>query len=78
MMQAVLFSNYPSASPLLRARRSYQVVTRLQIGCFVLAAGRLVFLPAALQGKTYLLGRKAYRCGIMQCGEIHRPHEYYP
>ena len=46
MMQAVLFSNYPSASPLLRAHRSYQVVTRLQIGCFVLAA---------LQGKTYLL-----------------------
>lgn len=46
---------YPSASPLLRAHRSYQVVTRLQIGCFVLAAGRLVFLPAALQGKTYLL-----------------------
>ena len=52
MMQAVLFSNYPSASPLLRAHRSYQVVTRLQIGCFVLAAGRLVFLPAALQGKN--------------------------
>lgn len=21
-------------------------------------------------------GRKAYRCGVMQCGEIHRPHEY--
>lgn len=55
MMQAVLFSNYPSASPLLRAHRSYQVVTRLQIGYFVLAAGRLVFLPAALQGKTYFL-----------------------
>lgn len=55
MMQAVLFTNYPSASPLLRAHRSYQVVTRLQIGCFVLAAGRLVFLPAALQGTTYLL-----------------------
>ena len=29
MMQAVLFANYPSVSPLLRAHRSYQVVTRL-------------------------------------------------
>ena len=55
MMQAVLFSNYPSASPLLRAHRSYQVVTRLQIGCFVLAAGRLVFLPISLQGATYII-----------------------
>lgn len=55
MMQAVLFANYPVASPLLRAHRSYPVITRLQIGCFVLAAGRLVFLPAALQGTIYLL-----------------------
>lgn len=55
MMQAVLSANYPTASPLLRAHRSYQVVTRLQIGCFVLAAGRLVFLPANLLGTTYHL-----------------------
>lgn len=52
MMQAVLFANYPSASPLLRAHRSYQVVTRLQIGCFVLAAGRLVFSPGRPPGQN--------------------------
>lgn len=68
MMQAVLFSNYPSASPLLRAHRSYQVVTRLQIGCFVIAAGRLVFLPAPARAKPIFSLKEL----------IHRPHEYYP
>lgn len=75
MMQAVLFSNYPSASPLLRAHRSYQVITRLQIGCFVLAAGRLVFLPAAWSSSRPPSRAKP----IFSLKElIHRPHEYYP
>lgn len=55
MMQAVLFANYPSSSPLLRSGRSYQVVSTLQIGYFVVAAGRLVFLPISLQGATYII-----------------------
>lgn len=59
MMQATVLTNYPPASPLLRAHRSYLVVSRLQIGCFVLAAGRLVFLPASLQGTTYKIVKGA-------------------
>lgn len=55
MMQAVLFANYPSSSPLLRSGRSYPVVSTLQIGYFVVAAGRLVFLPISLQGSTYII-----------------------
>lgn len=57
MMMAILFTDYPPASPLLRACRSYPVVCSLQIGCFVLAAGRLVFLPANLLGTTYHLAK---------------------
>lgn len=55
MMQAVSFTNFPSSSPLLRAGRSYPVVSTLQIGYFVVAAGRLVFLPISLQGATYII-----------------------
>ena len=55
MMQAVSFTNYPSSSPLLRTSRSYPVVSTLQIGYFVVAAGRLVFLPISLQGATYII-----------------------
>lgn len=55
MMQAVLFANYPSSSPLLRFGRNYPVVSTLQIGYFVVAAGRLVFLPISLQGVTYII-----------------------
>lgn len=55
MMQAVSLTNFPSSSPLLRAGRSYLVVSTLQIGYFVVAAGRLVFLPISLQGATYII-----------------------
>lgn len=55
MMQAVSLTNFPSSSPLLRAGRSYPVVSALQIGYFVVAAGRLVFLPISLQGATYII-----------------------
>lgn len=55
MMQAVSLTNFPSSPPLLRAGRSYPVVSTLQIGYFVVAAGRLVFLPISLQGTTYII-----------------------
>lgn len=55
MMQAVSLTNFPSSSPLLRAGRNYPVVSTLQIGYFVVAAGRLVFLPISLQGATYII-----------------------
>ncbi len=55
MMQAVSLTNFPSSSPLLRAGHSYPVVSTLQIGYFVVAAGRLVFLPISLQGATYII-----------------------
>lgn len=55
MMQAVSLTNFPFSSPLLRAGRCYPIVSTLQIGYFVLAAGRLVFLPISLQGATYII-----------------------
>lgn len=55
MMQAVSLTNFPSSSPLLRAGRYYPVVSTLQIGYFVIAVGRLVFLPISLQGATYII-----------------------
>ena len=45
--------NYPEHSKILRIGRQYQVITSLDIGYFVLCAGRLVFLPLSLQNEFY-------------------------
>lgn len=48
-----MLKNFPERSKSLRIGRQYQVITSLDIGYFVLSAGRLVFLPISLQNKSY-------------------------
>lgn len=50
---AKVLRDYPILNPKIYAGRDYIVCARLEIGYFVLASGRLVFLPAELRETAY-------------------------
>lgn len=45
--------DYPEQSHFLLKNHDYEVCVHLQIGYFVLLAGRLIFLPIELNGYDY-------------------------
>lgn len=52
---AKVLQDYPFLNPMVYAGRDYIVCSRLEIGYFVLASGRLVFLPTELRETAYYI-----------------------
>lgn len=53
-----MLKDYPAHSRSLIKDHDYEVCTHLQIGYFVLLAGRLVFLPVELKDYDYTIYQK--------------------
>lgn len=53
-----MLSDYPEQGRFLLKNHDYEVCVHLQIGYFVLLAGRLIFLPVENKGYDYTVYQK--------------------